>query len=40
MNIIVDEERHIYLAPFQLEPQLRTDIFSTAYYPPEILSKI
>ena len=39
-KIIIDDENHLYLAPFNLEFQLRTDNYSRAYYPLQILRKI
>lgn len=36
----MDDEDHIYLAPYQLEVEVRNEGFSRAYYPPELLGKI
>ena len=33
-KIIIDDEKHLYLAPFNLEFELRTDNYSRSYYPP------
>lgn len=39
-KIILDDEGHIYLAPFDLDFELSMDSYSRAYYPPEVLRGI
>ena len=39
-RIIVDDDKQVYMCPFDLEVELRGDSYSRAYYPPELLHKI